>query len=85
MKPTVKVTDKDYRQAKFMINNASRVFPQPVVAARIIATAQRVIALYKQQNGKYTTNDIVNAKNLLGQHLQNANLFFAVRNKARAM
>jgi len=82
-KKEIVITTTDYRRARFMINNIASVFPPKSAQAQaVIKTCEKIIMLYHfQKRGFAVAEPIKNQKNLHGQWLQNANLFFGVRHQ----
>jgi len=85
MNATQQVSAADYRRAKFMINNISSFAPAKSPAAlAIVRTAEKIIMLYHlQTKGIAPAKKIQNPQNLIGMHLQNATIFFAVHEQRR--
>lgn len=85
-KNEVKVTERDYRTARYILVNIGRFMSVKSPAARaIMQSCEKVIALYKFQNkGIEPATPIQNPANLHGEWMQNANLFFGIAQRQRA-
>ncbi len=87
MKATAKVTEKDYRLAKYMIHNIEKFAPKgSQTALEIIRTAEKIMVLYSMQTGRIKpAQTIKNPANIIGMHQTNAKLFLDVlRQRHRA-
>ena len=78
-KNEVRVTEHDYRMARYVLLNISRFMSVKSPAARaIMQSCEKVIALHKFQNKG------IQPANLHGEWMQNANLFFGIAQRERA-
>lgn len=76
MKTTTTVTDRDFRQAKFIVNNVKYIANKnSMIAALITKNAKQVIALYNaQQKGLPLSAELSNPANIIGMFKQYAQM-----------
>jgi len=81
MSTVPKVSEADYRRAKFIINNiASFSSVNSTGALAILRTSEKIIMLYHMQHkGIAPKQEISNSENIIDIHRQNVEIFLAAR------